>query len=150
MKKIIIASLIFNITQIKSMDNYTNLNEPIQDIREAFLKFPHNKQDENGNTFWHQLAYASAEFDDWSQVEKLINDFKNNNKNWLPNPFIKNKNDNTAKEEAEKIFHQSGCPVCGFLVFYLENLERNFLGAMAIKSNMELMETAQEKEHPDN
>ena len=68
-------------------------------FRKSGLEFLHNKRDENGNTFWHQLALKSDGFKDWSQVEAEKNSFKHDNKNWLPNPLIENNDNNSARKK---------------------------------------------------
>src|SRR4029078_7838903 len=90
------------------------------DIRKFGLEFLHNKQDENGNTFWHRLAQESGKFDDWSQVTEKEKIFKENNNNWLPNPFIENKEGNTARKEAKRTVSQTGNPVAALLLVYLK------------------------------
>lgn len=118
------------------------------DIRKFGLEFSHNKQDSHGNTFWHQLALVSNDFQDWSEVMERERIFRNNNKNWLPNPLIENNNGNTAKKEAKKIFKESGNPISGLLVVYLRKLEEGYLDKMALKINRERMIYVQHLEHP--
>jgi len=120
----------------------------IDDIRKFGLKVPHNKQDLDGNTFWHQLAFASNRFQDWSQVVEKERIFRADNNNWLPNPLIENNNGNTAKKEAKKIFKQSGNPISGLLVVHLRKSEEIYLNRMALKTNRERMKYAQYLEHP--
>ena len=116
------------------------------DIRKFGLEFPHNKQDEHGNTFWHRLV---IECDDWSQIElkKII--FKQNNKNWLPNPMIENEEGRTARKEAKIMYCRSGNPLCGLLVMHLNDIEKNYLNQVAVKLNREMMAVAQNYEHPN-
>jgi hypothetical protein len=148
-------SKIFTITALLLIAACSNIviamdNPDIIDIRTFGLEFPHNKQDENGNTFWHQLALISEVVADWAEVSQRINNFKQNNKKWLPNPFILNKNGKTARQVAEDIFNQSGNPISGLLAFvYLKQQEDQFLDKMALKANREMTAVAQKFEHPN-
>lgn len=119
------------------------------DIRKFGLEFLHNKQDENGNTFWHRLARESGKFDDWSQVTEKERIFKENNNNWLPNPFIENKEGNTARKEAKSIVRKTGNPVAALLVVYLKQSEDGYVNKVALKQNRELMAVAQKYAHPN-
>ena len=118
------------------------------DIRKFGLEFPHNKQDEQGNTFWHQLALVSNGFQDWKQVQEQENIFRTNNNNWLPNPLIENKQGKTAKQEAKEIFKKTGNPVSGLLAVYLRQSEEGYLDKTAQQFNREMMKVAQNMEHP--
>jgi hypothetical protein len=121
----------------------------IMDIRKRWLEFPHNKQDENGNTFWHQLAIESKTAQDWMEMELKMAVFKQRHNYWLPNPLIENNEGRTAKKEAKKIFSQSGNPVCALLVMYLNQNEYNFVNKVAVKSSRFLMDLGQYYEHPN-
>lgn len=124
---------------VVAMDNQKN----IIDIRKAWLEFDHNKQDENGNTFWHNLVHKSERFEDWSEVKQEENVFKQNNKNWMPNPLICNNDGRTARQEAKIVFKRSGNPVAGLLVINLRQSEDSFLSTVALKDNRKLMDVAQ-------
>lgn len=125
-------------------------NEDIADMRTFGLEFPHNKQDENGNTFWHQLALISEITSDWPEITQRINEFKQNNKKWLPNPFIQNNNGKTARQVAADVFKQSGNPVSGLLAnVYLKQQEDGFLNQMALRASREQTAIAQQFEHPN-
>jgi hypothetical protein len=113
------------------------------DIRKFGLEFPHNKQDAQGNTFWHDLAYESGRFEDWSQIQQKIKNFEEKNNNWLPNPLIKNKNGKTARQEAKKVFADSGNAVSGLLIHYLAGTEQGYFNKMALKVNRDAMANAQ-------
>jgi hypothetical protein len=121
------------------------------DVREFGLGFQHNKQDKNKNTFWHQLASECEDFEDWSEVNDKIELFQDNNKNWLPNPFMHNNSGTTAKQQAKKSFKKTGNPVCGLLVMYLKLQEDGFVNKMALKSNREMNFIIQQSgvSHPD-
>jgi hypothetical protein len=119
------------------------------DIRKFGLEFLHNKQDENGNTFWHRLAQESKNFDDWSQVTEKEKIFRENNGNWLPNPFIENKEGNTARKEVKSVVKKTGNPVSALLVIYFSKLEEGYAGKVALKENRELMAVAQKCPHPN-
>src|SRR5438132_8690831 len=114
-----------------AMDTQNN----IMDMRKAWLEFPHNKQDENGNTFWHALARESEKLEDWSQVEEKIGQFKKNNKQWMPNPLLTNNNGKTARQEAKESYNRSGNAVAGLLVMYLRTDQNNFFNKMALKAS---------------
>jgi hypothetical protein len=144
MKIKIAAILITTLSGFCFMHTYS-----AEDIRKFGLEFLHNKRDENGNTFWHQLALKSDGFKDWSQVEAEKNSFKCVNKNWLPNPLIENNDNNTARKEAKIKFMRAGNPVSGLLVMHLRQQEEAFLNQMALEINREIMKVAQNMEHPN-
>ena len=125
-----------------------NTNNAVTDIRKFGLEFPHNKQDERKNTFWHKLAIESKDFDDWTQVEERIGSFKQNNKYWMPNPLIENVDGKTARKEAKASFSKTGNPICGLLVMYFKQTEDNYLNKVALKNNREDMVVMQKYEHP--
>lgn len=116
-----------------AMENKKN----IADMRTFALEFQHNKQDDQQNTFLHQLAFESKNFEDWSEVMQKVNVFMGNNKNWMTNPFILNANGKTAREEAKVVFKNTGNPVAGVLVMYLKQMEDNTVNKLAIKSQRE-------------
>ena len=124
-----------------------NLNS--MDMREFGKQFDHNKQDSTGNTFWHDLARESVKLENWSQVVAREVLFKEQNKNWLPNPFIQNAEKKTARQEAKLQFKQTGNPVCGLLAVHLRQLEEDYLNKLALKENRESMEQAQHHQYPD-
>jgi hypothetical protein len=125
-------------------------NPDIVDIRVFGLEFPHNKQNDLGNTFWHNLALGSEISVDWSEINQRINNFKQNNNNWLPNPFILNNNGKTARQVAEDVFNQSGNPISGLLAFvFLKQQEDSFLNQMALKASRDAMAHAQQFRHPN-
>jgi hypothetical protein len=113
------------------------------DISKMWLQYPHNARDEHGNTFWHQLARGSEHFEDWSEVVRIENRFKQRHKHWTPNPFIENNNNKTAYKEAEAVFKRSKNPVVGLLVVYLKQKEESFLQKFAVKEYRDAMPTAQ-------
>lgn len=113
------------------------------DIRKAWLDFPHNKQEECGNTFWHQLVKKAEGFEDWSEVNKEIELFMINHQRWMPNPMIRNDQNNTARKEAKISFEKNGNAVVGLLVVYLRNSESEFLNKVALQENRKLMNYAQ-------
>jgi hypothetical protein len=176
MKQLILMFLLFTTIQIRTMDfvapekvaawmlisvssyvvyHYffkkseipTIVSSPL-DIRKMWLDFPHNKQDEHGNTFWHQLAQKSAQFTDWSQVNEEIGAFMSENKKWLPNPFIENKRGRTAHKEAELIFEKCGNPVTAGVVLHLHRMEEKYLDSVAWQKSRDSMNSAQYQEHP--
>jgi len=119
---------------INAMEN----EKQIVDIRTFGLEFHQNKQDALGNTFLHNLALASETFIDWSEVNQEVNTFQQNNKNWLPNPFVLNNNGKTARRVAKDVFNQSGNPISGLLAsVYLKKQEDYFLNEMSFKMNRE-------------
>lgn len=127
-----------------------DIENNIMDMRKAWLEFPHNKQDENGNTFWHNLARESEHFQNWSQVHEKMEQFKKDNKNWLPNILLINKNGKTARQEAKASYNRSGNAVAGLLAFvFLKQQEDNFLNKMAVKDSRDMMSYAQHYEHPN-
>lgn len=103
------------------------------DIRKFGLELRCNTQDDQGNTFWHIVADQSNVFQKWHEIEYSINCFANDNKGYLPNPFIQNNNGKTARQEAKKIFKTSGNVVSGALMVYLEESEKLFLKKVASK-----------------
>ena len=144
--RILVASaMIIMSTAVVAMDN----KETIVDIRKFGLEFPHNKQDERKNSFWHKLAFECEGFDDWSQVERRMEFFKQNNSNWMPNPLIENLDGRTARKEAKNCFSKTGNPVCGLLAMYLKQTEDVYLNKMASKSNREDMNVMQKYEYPE-
>jgi hypothetical protein len=130
-------------TAVIAMDNKKNI-----DIRKFGLEFPHNKQDERKNTFWHKLAVECEQCEDWSEVETKKELFKQNNNNWLPNPLIENESGNTAKKEAKARYNRSGNPVCGLLVYHFQAVESEYLNKLAVKENQGLMLLVQHGRHP--
>lgn len=134
-----------SIFAVIDVDNH----KQIVDIRKFGLEFQHNKQDEHDNTFWHQLAYDCDMLDDWSDIETKINKFKENNKDWLPNPLIENKNGKTAKKEAKQKFAETGNVICAALVVFFKQKEEGYLCAMALKKNRENMAIFQHLNHPN-
>jgi hypothetical protein len=143
----IMAIIAWSNTSI-AMENVENPD--IVDIRVFGLEFPHNRQDELGNTFWHNLALGSEISVDWSEMNQKMNNFKQNNKNWLPNPFILNNNGKTARQVAKDAFNQSGNPISGLLAFvYLKQQEDSFLNQMALKASREATAHAQQFPHPN-
>lgn len=145
-KMLMIAAIMYS-PVVVAMDN----KEVIVDIRKCGLEFAHNKQDEYNNTFWHKLAIECKTVEDWSEVDQKMEQFKQNNKNWLPNPLIENRSGKTAKKKAKESYMRSGNPVCGLLVVYLKQTELNYLNTMALKSSRDLMDLAQKAglEHPN-
>lgn len=121
------------------------------DMRKFAIEFPQNKQDEYNNTFLHHLAKDSEDFEDWSEVMQRVEVFMSNNKNWMPNPFIHNKNGKTARQEAKKIFTNTGNPVSGVLVMYLKQMEDNTVNKLALKDGREktILALQQGIEHPN-
>jgi len=107
------------------------------DMRKFAIEFPQNKQDECNNTFLHHLAKDSKNFEDWSEVMQRVELFMSNNKNWMPNPFIYNNSGKTARQEAKKIFTNTGNPVSGVLVMYLKQMEDNAVNKLALKDQRE-------------
>lgn len=130
---------------VKAMDTKNN----IMDMRQAWKEFPHNKQDELGNTFWHNLARESEKLEDWSQVNEKIEKFLKDNKRWMPNILLTNNNGKTARQEAKESYNRSGNAVAGLLVIYLRSTEDNFLNKTALKDNRNMMSYAQHFEHPN-
>ncbi|HLW72875.1 MAG TPA: hypothetical protein VKR54_02400 [Candidatus Babeliales bacterium] len=136
------------ITTVVAMENKGNTQD-IVDIRTFGLEFQHNRRDEGGNTFWHQLARVSACLSDWSEVENHKEKFKQYNNNWLPNPCIVNNDGKTARQETKAVFKKTGNPVAGLLVDHLKQTEFAFLNKMALKINREQTAIAQHLEFPE-
>ena len=144
-RMVIVLAMVTMTTAVIAMDNKNGA----VDIRKFGLEFPHNKQDERNNSFWHKLAFECESFDDWSQVEQKMELFKQNNKNWMPNPLIENLDGRTARKEAKNCFSKTGNPVCGLLVMYLKQTEDSYLNRMALKNNREDMNIMQKYEYPE-
>jgi len=130
---------------VNAMDTKNN----IMDMRKAWKEFPHNKQDEHGNTFWHNLARESEKLEDWSQVNEKIGQFMNDNKRWLPNPLLTNIEGKTARQEAKESYNRSGNAVAARLINHLKNLETNFVNETSLQYNRNLMSCLQLFEHPN-
>lgn len=145
--RILVASAMITMSiAVVAMDNKNGA----VDIRKFGLGFAHNTQDEHKNTFWHRLALKCEGFDDWSDVEKEKAFFKENNKDWLPNPLIENEKGNSARREAKASFKRSGNPVCGLLVFHLWDIEREYLNTLAVKESQRLMLLVQQGKYPES
>lgn len=144
-KRLMVATMVIMSTTAVAMDSKNG----VVDIRKFGLEFPHNKQDERKNTFWHKIASNCEGFDDWSQVEQRMDLFKQNNKNWMPNPLIENEHGRTARKEAKIGYSRTGNPVCGLLVMYFKQTEDAYLNKVALKGNRNLMSVMQNYEYPN-
>ena len=118
----------------------TNNNATI-DTRTFLKERPQNKQDEQGNTFLHQLALNCSRFDEWKQMSQEMEQFADDNeknmphpfKNNMPNPLLENYDRATARRLAKAQFNESGNPICGTLILFLKEAEFMFLDRCSSK-----------------
>lgn len=116
----------------------------VMDIRKFGLEFQHNQQDEHKNTFWHRLVFESARCGYWSDAQKKIRIFKDDNKGWLPNPWIENKDGRTAHKEGKIIFNATGNPITKMLITVLKLQELDYLEQVMHKESRDKMIYAQQ------
>jgi len=99
-----------------------NANATI-DARTFLRERPHNKQNEQGNTFLHEIALNCSRFDEWKQLSQKMDQFANENGNNIPNPLLENNDHATARKLAKAQFNASGSPICGTLIVFLREAE---------------------------
>lgn len=87
----------------------------------------YNKQDEQGNTFLHQLALNCSRFSEWKHISQEMQQFANENNGNMPNPLIENNNHATARKLAKDQFNELGNPICGTLILFLREAEYMYL-----------------------